>query len=260
MVHHHLGQIDPWFPAIAFLALASALLVYPLLALWSSRRYRKWPSHRYGFWSVGVITGGAAVVGPVAELSHSNFTAHMVGHLLLGMLAPLLIIYGKPVGLLLRSVPRNWARTISRFLHSPFVSFVGHPMTAAVFNVGGLYILYRTDLFIWMHQSTVVYALVHIHIFFAAYLFTMSILYVDVTARRYSFQFRALVLIGAFAGHKILAKSLYAMPPAGVTSLDAQKGALIMYYGGDLIELAIIILLCFGWYKATAPGRISRAV
>ncbi|MFC4712158.1 cytochrome c oxidase assembly protein [Planococcus dechangensis] len=259
MTHHHAVQIDPWFSAIAFLALASALLVYPLLAVWSSRRYRKWPLHRYVFWSVGVITGGAAVVGPLAQLSHSNFTAHMVGHLLLGMLAPLLILYGKPVALLLRSVPRNWALTMSRFLHSPFVSFVGHPMTAALLNVGGLYILYRTNVFIWMHQSIVVYALIHLHISFAAYLFTMSILYVDVTARRYSFLFRALVLIGAFAGHKILAKSLYVVPPAGVDAHDAQKAALIMYYGGDMIDLAIIILLFFGWYKATAPGRISRA-
>lgn len=260
MGHHHLGQVDPWFPVLALSVLMAALIGYPLLAAWTSRRYRNWPIRRYVYWFTGVMAAGAATVGPLATQSHSSFQAHMIGHLLLGMLAPLLMLYGKPMELLLRSVPRNQARHISRLLHSRLASFVSHPVTAAILNVGGLYLLYRTDIFIWMHQWTMLYALVHMHVFFAGYLFTMSILYVDITARRYSFLFRSCILILAFAGHKILAKSLYAMPPAGVAVRDAEQGAMIMYYGGDVIDLAIILLLCLGWYKATAPGRISRAV
>ncbi|MBT2582161.1 cytochrome c oxidase assembly protein [Planococcus sp. ISL-109] len=260
MSHHYLGSIELWFSVTAALALAWALIFYPMLAIWTNERFKKWPVRRYLFWFAGVTAAGAALVGPLSEQAHTSFSAHMIGHLLLGMLAPLLLLYGKPMTLLLRSLPRDLARLLSRILNSRYIHFISHPVVASLLSIGGLYILYRTDIFIWMHQSTIVYAIVHIHFLVAGYLFMMSILYADLTPHRYSFRFRAIVLILALAGHKILAKSLYAMPPAGITTTDGEMGAMIMYYGGNLIDLAIILLFCYSWYKATAPGRVVRAI
>lgn len=260
MIHHYLGPMEPWFQLTASLLLAWALMFYPMLAIWTNERYKRWPVHRYLFWYAGVIVAGAALVGPLADTAHSSFSAHMTGHLLLGMLAPLLLLHGKPLTLLMRGLPTNAARRLSRLLNSRFIAVASHPVSTAILNFGGLFILYRTDLFLLMHQSTWIYALVHIHVLLAGYVFTWSILYTDLTVHRHSFRLRAAVLIVALAAHKVLAKSLYAMPPAGVTTSDGEMGALIMYYGGDAVDMAIIILFCYSWYKATAPGRIARSV
>lgn len=260
MLHHSLGPIEPWFQLTAALLLAWAIMFYPMLAIWTNERYKKWPMHRYVFWYTGVMAAGTSLVGPLAAAAHTSFSAHMMSHLLLGMLAPLLLLHAKPLTLVMRGLPTRSARRLGRLLNSRFIAVASHPISTAFLNFGGLFILYRTDLFVWMHQSTWIYALVHVHVLLAGYVFTWSILHIDLTVHRHSFRLRAAVLIVALAGHKVLAKSLYAMPPAGVTTRDGKTGAQIMYYGGDAIDLVIIVLLCHSWYKATAPGRITRAI
>jgi hypothetical protein len=53
-----------------------------------------------------------------------------------------------------------------------------------------------------------------------------------------------------------LAAALYlvaavAHPPAGIPAAAAGRGAMLMYYGGDLIEL--LLVLCAQWYRASRP-------
>ena len=61
------------------------------------------------------------------------------------------------------------------------------------------------------------------------------------------------VLIAFIAAHSVLGKWLYAYPPAGVDAADARRGAQLMYYGGDVVDVLIIVLLFAGWYAATRP-------
>jgi hypothetical protein len=58
------------------------------------------------------------------------------------------------------------------------------------------------------------------------------------------------------AAHGILAKYLYAHPPAGV--LHAEAGAQLMYYGGDVLDLILIVVFCRQWYTATDPNPPRR--
>ena len=44
------------------------------------------------FWYAGLGCAGAGLIGPVATAAHTSFAAHMAGHLLLGMIAPLLLV------------------------------------------------------------------------------------------------------------------------------------------------------------------------
>ncbi|HSP23311.1 MAG TPA: cytochrome c oxidase assembly protein [Planococcus sp. (in: firmicutes)] len=254
--HGHGEPVFGGFEAAAFVVLAALFVLYPLAALMTGEKYKKWPLHRYAFWGAGLAAIAAALLGPLAELAHSNFTAHMAGHLLLGMLAPLLLLYAKPVTLLLRTLSVPKARGLSRLLKSRPLQGISHPVTAAFLNIGGLYALYLTGLFEAMHQSGWLYAFIHLHVLLAGYLFTMSIIYVDVAPHRYGFILRSAVLILALAAHKILAKLIYATPPASVGKKDGEAGALLMYYGGDAIDLALIIILCYQWYRSAAP-RLS---
>jgi putative membrane protein len=219
---------------------------------------RDWPLYRTVLWVAGIFCCIAAA-GPIASWSHSNFPMHMMGHLLLGMLGPLLMVLSAPVTLFLRMLPAGYARKGARLLKSRFFWFVSHPAIAAVLNIGGLWLLYTTDLFTLMHEQPLLYLLVHFHVFLAGYLFTAAFISNEPSQHRKSFVPRAAILITALAGHGILSKYLYAHPPEGVTMDQAQRGAVLMYYGGDMIELFIIIFFCFEWYKARRPREAEIA-
>lgn len=131
---------------------------------------------------------------------------------------------------------------------------------AAILNAGGLWLLYTTGLFHLMHASVLVHALVHTHIFLAGYVFTAALVGVDPDPHRASMPLRSGVLIAFIAAHSILGKWLYAHPPPGVDALDAQVGAQLMYYGGDAVDVLLIVLLFAGWYSTTRPRESARAV
>ncbi|WP_114571802.1 cytochrome c oxidase assembly protein [Exiguobacterium flavidum] len=214
---------------------------------------RPWPLHRTLFAVLGTLSAVSAVTGPIAELAHTNFVYHMLGHLLLGMLAPLLFVLAAPMTLCLRTMPVRWARRLSAVLRSGPSRLVTNPVVASLLNVGGLWVLYKTGLYHLMQTNMLIHLLVHLHLFLAGYVFTLSMISLDPVAHRTSYRFRAVVFLLAFAAHSILAKHLYASPPAGVPLEQARSGSQLMYYGGDLIELVIIAVLCLQWYRAARP-------
>ncbi|GAA3511357.1 hypothetical protein GCM10022262_39420 [Georgenia daeguensis] len=134
---------------------------------------------------------------------------------------------------------------------------VTHPAVAATLNAGGLWLLYTTDLYHQMHGSALVHAAVHTHVFLAGYVFTASILSVDPDPHRAPLTVRAAVLVTFIAAHSVLAKWLYAHPPAGVDSADAEAGAQLMYYAGDAVDVTLIVLLLAGWYTAARPREAT---
>ncbi|MEC3885720.1 cytochrome c oxidase assembly protein [Halobacillus sp. HZG1] len=220
-----------------------------------SPHLQKWPYWRYVLWSIGVLCAGIAVIGPLADQARIDFRAHMVGHLLLGMLAPLLLVLAAPMTLLLRTLPVSAAKKMTLLLRSSYVRVISHPVTASILNIGGLWVLYTTDLYHMMHNSLGVHVLVHLHVFLAGYLFTMSMIYIDPVAHRYSYLCRSIVFIFALAAHGILSKYLYASPPEGVSVNQAETGSMIMYYGGDAIDAVLIFILCLQWYQSAQPNK-----
>ena len=84
--------------------------------LWAARHRDPWPAHRTVLWFAGLLCAGTALVGPLAGAARAGFTAHMAGHLLLGMAAPLLLVLAAPVTLALRALPVARARALSLFL------------------------------------------------------------------------------------------------------------------------------------------------
>ncbi|MFK2827138.1 cytochrome c oxidase assembly protein [Bacillus sp. B190/17] len=249
---YHIGAPVELLLIITFLL---AIFLYIGAGVKSSTRsyLKKWPASRYAFWIFGVISASTAVVGPLAARAHSDFTAHMVGHLLLGMLAPLLLVLAAPMTLLLRTLSVTKARQLAFLLKSPPVRTVSHPIVASILNIGGLWVLYTTDLYAAMQANALLHLAVHIHVFLAGYVFTAAMIYIDPAPHRLGFVYRTVVFIIALAGHAILSKYIYAHPPNGVPAEQAEEGGMLMYYGGDAIDLVLICILCFQWYKSTRP-------
>ncbi|QDI90068.1 cytochrome c oxidase assembly protein [Salicibibacter halophilus] len=234
---------------MAVLSALLTIILYTWIGIRTSQcpRLRTWPSKRYGFWTLGIIS--MLLARMIHVHGHTDFTIHMVVHLLLGMLAPLLLVLAAPVTLLLRALPVRHARIATRTLRLRLVQLLTHPVVTVCLNFGGLWILYRTSLFEWMHISMLVSVLVHMHVFVAGFVFTTSVLYIDPAPHRSSFRLRAAVMVLGFAAHAVLAKIIYAESIPGVSAADARQGALLMYYGGDLVDAVLIGVFCLFWYR-----------
>jgi putative membrane protein len=190
------------------------------------------------------------------------FTGHMIVHLLTGMVAPLLLVLGRPVTLALRALPPGGPRrAVVAMAHSVPIGVLVTPPVAAVLDIGGLWLLYRTSLFASMHHHPALSALIHLHVFVAGVLLSVALCQVDPTRRRWGYGLRAVTLLAAGAAHAVLAKSLYAYPPPGsdIEVSDLQAGAQLMYYGGDVVEIALAIVIAVQWYVAVGRGRARVA-
>ncbi|WP_218920435.1 cytochrome c oxidase assembly protein [Lentzea guizhouensis] len=236
---------------LAVLALLAAL-AYLTATTRLRRRGDTWPGWRDACFAAGCAVLACASLGP---LPGGPFTAHMAQHLALAMIAPVLVVLARPLTLLLRVLPARPRRALLTVAHSAFATVLVFPPLAALLDLGGLWLLYRTPLFAATHQP-LVHAAVHVHVVASGLLFTFAVCQLDPMRRRWGLAWRATALLGAGAAHAVLAKSLYATPPPGTgfTTTDLHHGAQLMYYGGDVVELAIAVVLAVQWYVST--GRV----
>ncbi|SFN61575.1 cytochrome c oxidase assembly protein [Mycetocola miduiensis] len=249
-MHNHSGGIS--LADFVSLFLLTTIAFYLAAALRPSTRPR-WPRHRIIFWITGCLVAALSV--QVAIANHDDFASHAIAHVGLGMLAPLLLMLSAPVTLALRSLSPIPARRLARMLRSRPVRFVTHPVTAAILYIGGLWLLYAGGLYPRIHENGFLFAVVHVHVFASGYLFSAAIAGVDPNPHRARFLTRAIVLCAVMAGHSILSKHVFGNPPAGVPDAAAEVGSMVMYYGGDVVSVALVVLLCAEWYRQAGHAR-----
>ncbi|MFI1675523.1 cytochrome c oxidase assembly protein [Streptomyces sp. NPDC020607] len=225
----------------------------------AARRLRR----RGDAWSpwrdVSFVAGAAGVVqAAVGPLPGGPFTAHMGRHLLLGMAAPLLLVLARPLTLALRALaPGTARRGLLALAHCRPVGWLVFPPLAALLDVGGLWVLYRTRLFAGMRHEPWLHGVVHAHVLAAGLLFAFAVCRLDPVRHRWGLGVRGATLLAAGAAHAVLAKTLYATPPPGTffTPADLHTGSQLMYYGGDLVEVALAVVVAASWYRAAGRAR-----
>jgi putative membrane protein len=255
---HALDEAGPgaaeWLAAL--LALCAVVLCLAAAAR-LRRRGDAWPWPR----DVSFAAGGVCLlVAALVRLPGGEFTAHMGQHLVVGMAAPLLLVLARPMTLALRVVTGRPRRGLVRVSRSRGVGWLMFPPVAALVDIGGLWVLYRTRLFAATNNDAWLHAAVHLHVLAAGLLFTFAVCQVDPLRHQCGLALRAGSLIAAGAAHAVLAKTLYSEPPPGTTFTvtDLARGAELMYYGGDLVEIALAVALAAQWYSAS--GRdLARA-
>lgn len=247
-------------PLLIGVALLAVVWAYLALAQLGRRDPRGWSSWRSASFVAGAALIAVAVFPGALPYPPDDFRGHMQRHLLIGMLAPLLLVLGAPVTLLLRSLSHRAARALGRTLNSRPVHLIAHPVTALVLTVGGLAALYFTPLYSLMMRSEAVHALAELHFLLSGYLFAWVIAGPDPAPRRPSVPARLVVLGFAIAGHAILSQLLYAgvFTQVEVPVEQRQGAGEIMYFGGDLIELLIALALVTTWRPRHRFGRGSR--
>jgi len=202
------------------------------------------------WWGIGLLA--YANLPATMAWAHRDIEGHMVQHLLVGMYAPIFLVLGAPVLLLLKAMPVRRARVLVRLLSVPFIRWLSHPIVAMTLNIGGMFVLYLTPLFARTMANPLAHGLVHLHFLLAGFLFTWAIVGREPLPHRPSVQTRAFVLFLSAAAHAFLGKYLYAqgLPSHTAFSDEALRAAAkTMYYWGDLSELILALILF-----ATAPA------
>jgi putative copper resistance protein D len=150
-----------------------------------------WPVGRSAAWLAGVVIVAWATFGGLGLYSHVLFSAHMVAHMLLSMVAPILLVLGAPVTLALRTLPS--ARVPGEYgprqlligvLHSGVVRVLTHPLVAAVLFVGSLYAIYFSGLFTVLMDTHLGHAAMTVHFLAVGSLFFYVLVGVDPGPRK----------------------------------------------------------------------------
>jgi putative membrane protein len=234
-----------WLP---LLPVAVAAVAYGWAVLRLTRRGDRWPPGRSLSAAAAAAVLVAALLPPLDDVM--DFRVHVVQHLMLAMVAPLGLVLSAPVTLALRTLPRAGRRGLLAALHRPVAQALAFAPVVLLLDVGGMYAYYLTPLFAATHDHPVLHAVVHAHMVLAGCLLSWYLVGIDPAPARRSVRGRLVVLFIAAGSHDLLAKLLYArgLPAGGGTSEQVRAGAQIMFYGGDVIEIILAVLLLASWY------------
>ena len=257
---HHGGTVDvaAALPLVIIIVLAA---VYGALALRQSQDPRGWNR-----WHTAAFLSGCAVLAlgyapQASPYAEGSLPAHMHQHLLIGMYAPLGLVLGAPVTLLLRSVPRRHAKIFGRILRSRPLHLIGHPVSALALNLGGLGVLYFTPLYAASAGSPVLHHLVCLHFLAAGCLFAWVIAGPDPAPQRPTVPARLVCLGVAVTAHAVLSQLIYAGASVQVPAtspVEFQTAGSLMYYGGDIAELLLAFALVTTWRPYRRKRRPTR--
>jgi putative copper resistance protein D len=105
----------------------AALLAAGALYAWGVARVRihargavrgRWPLWRAASFAAGLLTLAVALLSGVDRISDELLSVHMVQHMLLALLAPVLLLYGAPIGLALAAGSRSGRAALGGLLAS----------------------------------------------------------------------------------------------------------------------------------------------
>lgn len=204
--------LDRWFTewnidVLWLVAGGFGLVFYLAAVLRLHRRGDRWPIHRTVFWVFGVLLLVWVTSGALNAYQDYLFSVHMMGHMLLSMAIPLLLVSGAPITLALRAIEkrddgtRGGREWIMWAVHSPFARVVTHPFVAAGIFIGSLWAFYFTDLFRWSMYEHLGHEWMIAHFLISGYLFVMSLIGADPVPYRLPYPGRLITLIAVMALH-----------------------------------------------------------
>jgi len=210
---HLMWGWEPTGVGLAVVLFGAALYLAGLRVM--RQRGDAWPRGRTLAWFAGLTVVFWAGVGGLSQYAHVMFSAHMGSHMMLGMVAPILLVLGAPMTLALRTLPgpRQPGEVSPRglllsFLHSPFTRFVTHPLVGPALFLGSLFILYFTGLFNWLMQSHWGHGAMQLHFLAVGALYYYVIVGVDPSPRTLQPMVRFAILMFTIPFHAFFSVAL----------------------------------------------------
>jgi putative copper resistance protein D len=208
------------------------------------------------------------------------FSIHMIGHMILAMGIPVLLVPGAPVTLLMRAVEKRHddSRGIREWVlwavHTKYARFVANPIVAAVLFASSLVTFYYTPLFAWATNGHIGHMWMVVHFLITGYLFAQALIGIDPGPVRLPYAARLLLLIGTMAFHAFFGLSL--MDGSGLLLADwygamgrtwgadplsdQHTGGAIAWGIGEIPTAMLTIIVSVQWFKSDARDakRLDR--
>ncbi|TDZ81484.1 cytochrome c oxidase assembly protein [Mycobacteroides salmoniphilum] len=263
------------------LIFGTAALVFAVTYLVGVRRLKvrgdAWPVGRTIAWLSGCAFLLIATSSGVGRYMPAMFSMHMVAHMMLSMLVPVLLVLGGPITLLLRVLPaaskedppglREWVQML---LHSSFSRFLTHPLVATSLFIGGFYGLYLSGLYDAAVDVHAAHLAMNLHFLLSGYLFYWVVIGIDPAPRRLPpvaklgivlvslplHAFFGVILMGT---KSILGEKFYsnlALPWRIDLAADQHMGGAITWATGELPLLVVMIALVIQWSRS--DERLAR--
>jgi putative copper resistance protein D len=206
------------------------------------------------------------------------FSQHMLGHMALTMMVPLLLVPGAPVTLAMRAIhkrtdgSRGGREWILLAVHSKVAGVLTNPIVAAVLFAGSLWAFYYTPLFRWATIDHVGHEWMIIHFLITGYLFVQSLIGIDPVPYRLPSPFRLVLLLGTMAFHAFFGLSILTSSGLlladwfgsmgrtwGQSALaDQQTGGGIAWSIGEIPTVILAIVVAMQWSRNDAKETKRR--
>ncbi|MFE6308919.1 cytochrome c oxidase assembly protein [Nocardiopsis sp. NPDC057823] len=234
------------------------------------RRGDSWPVGRTVAFAAGLLTIVAAHLSGYATYAMVLFSAHMIQHMVLSMLTPILLVLGAPVTLALRALrpakrrgdrgPREW---LNLFLNSRFSKVVTHPAVATPLFVFSPYALYFTPLFPTLMNDHLGHLFMGVHFLLTGFLFYWVIVGVDPAPRKMPYLLRILLLLLAMGFHAFFGISImmqtapiamdfygqFDVPWVDDLAEDQYAGGGVAWALGEIPTLLVMLALVVQWSR-----------
>ncbi|QES39828.1 hypothetical protein DEJ49_01525 [Streptomyces venezuelae] len=233
------------------------------------RRGDKWPVGRTVSFVIGILTVLLVMCTKLNDYGMVMFSVHMVQHMVISMLSPILLLLGAPITLALRALPaagrghkgpREWLLWL---LHSRYVKIITHPAFTIPLFIASLYALYFTPLFDTLMGSKAGHIGMMVHFLAVGLVFFWPIMGVDPGPHRPGYIMRMLELFAGMPFHAFFGIALmmasqpmigtYMHPPAslGIDALADQEAAGgIAWAFSEIPSVVVLVALLFQWRRS----------
>jgi putative copper resistance protein D len=216
-------------------------------------RGRSWSHWRTASFLAATITVVVAVQSGLASYDDENFSVHVIQHLLLMNMAPILYALAAPMTLALQASSRRTQRRLLKILHHPLVSFVTNPIVAASMVYVTMIAYFLTPFYNFSLEHPLVHDLSHLHFLIAGTIFWWVIVGADPSRWHLSYPAKLGLLATGIPVTAVLGLALTgartSMAPAFHSAADIRAGGSILWVVGELTMLGAMGLLLYQWMR-----------
>ncbi len=232
------------------------------------------PRRRVVCFGAGMLVLALAVMSPIARYDTDLFAVHMVQHLMITLVAAPLLLGSAPITLALRAAsPRVRKDFLLPVLHSRVVKALSFPVAAWFLFAGFMWISHFSPLFNGALENEWLHRLEHALYLGSALLFWWPALGTDPAPWRLAHPIRILYVFLQMPQNSFLAVTIaianrVIFPHYETVSRtwgpspkhDQEWAGNIMWVGGDLCFLAVLVVLAIGWvaHEERAAKRADR--
>lgn len=267
-------QVDWLWLAVSVIA----IVVYVRWALRLRARGDHWPVLRTISWVLGWVvffyftSAGPGVYGKVL------FSWHMIEHMGVAMIAPLLMVPGAPITLALRAMRARKDKTLGprevilAIVHSSYLRVLANPAVAASLFFFSLAIFYYSPLFELAMRTHTGHVLMMAHFLASGYMFVWVLIGIDPGPKRWPPLALLVVLLATISFHAffgvILTQSTELLAPDYFGRLDLQwmtdpaadqrKGGAIAWGVGEAPTLVLAMAVAWQWMRSDGRETTRR--